>query len=132
MARILVILLACLLSDLAQAADQPAKMSNEARQLTRGCNRGDASDCINLGILYRHGHGVDRDARKALELFVAACEKGNTLACAFTGDMAYLGSGVSPNTDHGQQLMRSACSRRNEWACETLKRHGLLARRATS
>lgn len=117
---------------LAAAQEHKLAPADEARAHQRACDGGDMTHCIHLGILYRHGAGVDRDPRKALELFVAACEKGYSLACAFTGDMAYLGSGVSPNSEHGLALMRAACNRRNEWACETLRRHKLLARDAVS
>lgn len=120
------------LPTLAEAQTRSLAPSDEARAHQRACDKGDMIGCIHLGILYRHGAGVEQDPRKALELFVSACEKGYSLACAFTGDMAYLGSGVAPNDEHGASLMRSACNRRNEWACETLKRHRLIPRDVVS
>ena len=43
--------------------------------------RGNAPACVELGHLHAQGEGVERDARKAVELFTKACKLGLDEGC---------------------------------------------------
>jgi len=45
------------------------------------CDKGKASACNNLGVIYRNGNGVMKDEAKAKELFHKACDGGLEIGC---------------------------------------------------
>ena len=47
----------------------------------KACDGGNATGCVNLGVLYRKGEGVRKDDSKALNLFGKACDLKDELGC---------------------------------------------------
>ena len=47
----------------------------------KACEGGYAASCIYLGRLYRDSHTLDRDYKKAKEMFAQACEANDYLGC---------------------------------------------------
>lgn len=60
-----------------------ASDSKRARELfEQGCARGEASACLNLGIMCQLGEGGDQDHAAALAHFRRACDLGEERGCA--------------------------------------------------
>ena len=51
------------------------------------CANGDMNRCVDLGILYISGSGVQEDHEKAVELFTIACKKKHSKACYHLGSI---------------------------------------------
>ena len=49
----------------------------------KSCDQGAANACIQLGVIYADGSGVERDNQKALALFSKACEMGDAVGCRY-------------------------------------------------
>ena len=47
----------------------------------KACKGGYAKSCIHLGRLYRDSHTLERDYKKAKEMFALACEANDYLGC---------------------------------------------------
>jgi uncharacterized protein len=79
--------------------------------LERGCaakaNFGQA--CVNLGKLFRDGMGVDKDLKRAAELFERACSY-NANRCAALAKALVDGAGVAKNRDRAAELYEKACA----------------------
>jgi TPR repeat protein len=59
-----------------------------------GCDEGDATSQLRLGMLYHAGAGVARDPAKAAALWHLAAEQGNALAECNLGAVYCIGDGV--------------------------------------
>ena len=77
---------------LAAAAQKGDKVAFQ-KLLTLG-ERGTLSAEFNLGFLYQHGEGVDKDAKKAAEWYQKAAERGHPSAQYNLGGMYLRGDGV--------------------------------------
>ena len=60
-------------------------------------DKGDANAQCNLGIMFRNGLGVDKDAAEAFHLFQASADKGNAQAQYQLAQMYAKGWGVPQN-----------------------------------
>ena len=69
------------------------------------CSNGDMQGCANLGLMYRMGWGVPKDAAQATEYIKKACDGGVTRYC--TGDKPSR-SESSPKTDAVPSLTTQA------------------------
>ena len=47
----------------------------------KACDGGSLPTCVNLGVMYDEGHGVEKSPTKAFELFKKACDLGLNYAC---------------------------------------------------
>jgi TPR repeat protein len=63
-------------------------------RLIKKCDLDDGSGCVNLGILYSNGYGVEEDKFKAFELYKKACELNNGDGCVNLGYIYNKGKGV--------------------------------------
>src|SRR6185437_1503594 len=54
----------------------PVDYARAVPLLTKGCDLNGDSGCYELAALYRDGHGVAVDLRRARELFARACRAG--------------------------------------------------------
>ena len=59
---------------------------------TKACGDGNTNRCVDLGILYYTGDGVQENHRKAEELFTIACKKKHSKACYHLGSIYKRGS----------------------------------------
>ena len=64
----------------------------------KACKNGDTRKCVQLGVLYFTGEGVEENHKKAKKLFKKACKKNNSLACYHLGTMYKRGgNGIKRN-----------------------------------
>ena len=101
-------------------------MSEEARQYAEECDAGDLSQCRNLGISYRNGHGVSQDYDEAVRLYRKACDGGHALGCSNLGFMYSKGLGVSQDHSEAARFYRKACDDGHALGCNNL---GLMYRK---
>jgi hypothetical protein len=75
----------------------------------QACLDGQNESCVNLGLAYQQGDGVDRDPRRAAHLYRTACEGGVPIGCHDLGVLYDNGLGVG--VDHAQAvaLYKRAC-----------------------
>ena len=62
-------------------SENPAIKKIGLKLYEKACRGGYAPSCIYLGRLYRDSHTLDRDYKKAKEMFSIACEANNYLGC---------------------------------------------------
>ena len=60
----------------------------------KACDAGDMRGCHDLGVMYADGNGVEKDFKKAAELFKKACDGGVVFDCSTLGAMYVKGNGV--------------------------------------
>ena len=57
-------------------------MKMSAAAYEKGCEYGDEISCVKAGFMYSDGKdGIQRDVKKAKELFSRGCKYGNNQAC---------------------------------------------------
>jgi TPR repeat protein len=54
---------------------------------TRGCERGSALSCNNLGVCYQRGIGTPKSGTDAMQRYTQACVLGSGLGCYNTADL---------------------------------------------
>ena len=59
--------------------------------------KGDAIAQMNLGIMYEHGQGVDKDEKRAVEFFTLAADQGHVKSQFYLAQMYRTGDGVRKN-----------------------------------
>ena len=59
-----------------------------------GCARKHGESCKNLGVMYDHGDGVERNQVKAVGYYGQSCDAGNAVGCFNLGMARYQGAGV--------------------------------------
>ena len=115
-----------------------------ASRLERACDDGSAHACQHLGGMLRDGRIVERDAERALRLFIRACDAEHADGCRQLSALSaarrrtlpdgarlhplYLGDDTSPVDDPAtrrdlEKLIRE-CARGLATACRALGTHG--------
>ena len=62
-----------------------ASAETDAEGLTKRCQKGEATACWSLGLMYDEGTGVRQDKFKAVELYRHACEGKVAEGCFYLG-----------------------------------------------
>ena len=70
--------------------------------------------CSNLGSICYEGYGVEKDYKKALELFTISCDDGNAASCNNIGVIYGKGQGVKENKAKGVEYYKKSCDA-GEW-----------------
>jgi hypothetical protein len=86
-------------------ADQPKAVAF----YQRGCDRGSAAACFDLGSKYQFGQGVAKDEAKAAHLYDGACSAGDDMACVNLGLMTRAGTAVAKDSLRAAFLFERAC-----------------------
>ena len=60
----------------------------------KACDAGDMRGCHDLGVMYADGNGVEKDFKKAAELFKKACDSDIADGCRMLGALYANGNGV--------------------------------------
>lgn len=95
----------------------------------RECDRGSATSCANLGLMYEKGSGVRQSATSALKAYERACDAGDVAGC--TG-LAYLyskGEGVKRDANRAKAVFDKACRKGHARACSGLAQQERVAGR---
>jgi len=111
-------------------------------ELEEACNNGDDSACFSQGVLLDVGKGVEHDASKAVQLFLAACHGGEAhgcaalgvnifrtdcehtggkAGCAELGVMFATGEGVIADPAKAAALFKQACDAGDDLGCRGLE-----------
>jgi len=110
---------------------EPLEDSPEARQATElGCARGNAVDCMRVGVAYSYGRGMapkEKEGRlflgRARKLLVVSCEKRNPTSCLALAHIHTEGIGVPKNPTNAaalRDLARTFCKVNPAPACDAL------------
>lgn len=96
-----------------------AKDYQKAKELfEKACDDKDAKACLNLGLLYAKGQGVEQNYQKAREFLQKACDGNDALACYNLGLLYKKGQGVKQNSQQTKTLFNKACYFGFQNACE--------------
>ncbi|MGC1498039.1 MAG: tetratricopeptide repeat protein, partial [Sulfitobacter sp.] len=90
-------------------AIQEIKPAEASLLWAKACDKGDATSCSNLGIMYQNGVGVGQDEARAAELYQVACTVGNIAGCSNLGIMYQNGIGVGQDEARAAELYQMAC-----------------------
>ncbi|MBH23504.1 MAG: hypothetical protein CMH57_03370 [Myxococcales bacterium] len=86
----------------------------------KGCDRGDADICNDLGLMYLPGRGVDPEPVRARGLFERSCEGGAPEGCTSLGLCMVRGEGGDADPRAAVTLFEGACQRDHARACSNL------------
>ena len=81
------------------------------------CRGGNAAACIEAGVAYHEGDGVEQDAERALTLFAKACDAGLGLGCHNAGIITALGKGMAEDLPRGYAFFSRGCELGHAPAC---------------
>ncbi len=84
------------------------------------CARGDSGSCVNLGVIYRRGLGVERDDGAAFRLNERACSLGNARGCSNLGFMHSEGLGTPRDPQAASALFTQSCDLGDTEGCRNL------------
>lgn len=87
----------------------------------RAAEKGHAEAQFNLGLLYLHGDGVEKDIEAALKWFTQSAEQGNADAQNNLGVIYLTGEGVEQDSDEAIKWFEKAAEQGNEEAKENLE-----------
>ena len=96
-------------------------LDDKVKSLEKDCNGGNASACVNLGVMYANGKGVKQDYKKASELYQKACNGGVASSCYNLGIMYYNGQGVKQNKSKAKKLFGDACDMGDQVGCDAYR-----------
>ena len=86
----------------------------------RECDAGSSDRCRRIGVNYEFGKGVDKDMKRATELYASACEMKNSEGCLAAGRMYEFHHGVSPDDARAVTFYRNSCDLDNATGCANL------------
>jgi TPR repeat protein len=89
------------------------KNPNTLKAIHESAAKGDAHSQAQLGKIYLHGLGVDRDYRSALAWYRKAAEQGNGEAQANLGHMVEKGLGVEPDVQRALAWYKKSAAQGN-------------------
>jgi hypothetical protein len=72
-------------------------------------------------ITWEHGNGVNKDKKKAFELYMKAAELGSSMAASNVGKCYENGTGVKRNKQEALKWYRKAAEQGNEFAKNKVK-----------
>lgn len=86
----------------------------------RGCNRGHAMSCNNLGVCYQRGTGTKRDLARARETYAKACSMGGRRGCQNQAALLLDGEGGPADIAAGKRFLEKACDLGEAMSCRWL------------
>ena len=94
---------------------------NSALTLNRkGCEAGDAGNCLGLGFMYLSGTDVPKDEVQAAGLFKKACDGKTMAGCTTLATMYLFGQGVPKDMGRAAAALKLACSGGDPFGCGIL------------
>ncbi len=86
----------------------------------QSCQKGDASACHGLGMMFDIGVKGPRDQKRAAELFLKACDGGDPSACGTLAGKYLSGDGVPEDKARAASLQTRACDGGEAVSCADL------------
>ena len=102
--------------------------TDAAKFYEAGCNIGykknshEATNCFNLGLLYRKGQGVKQNDAQAAKFFEQACNGGVADGCYNLGASYYNGQGKRQNFSTAKEYYGKACDLGDQGGCDEYKK----------
>lgn len=78
----------------------------------QACESNNTLGCVQLGIIYNSGDGVDKDSIKAKELFEKSCRLGAGIASTYFKNV----NEQSRNVQKGFELYKEVCNKADDRA----------------
>ena len=90
----------------------------QARGWYRGCERGDAANCVDLGYAFKRGeNGLGSSDERAVSLFSRGCVRGDERGCSELWPIYQKGEIVPPGLEQSASSYERACEEGNAHAC---------------
>lgn len=86
----------------------------------RGCQRGHATSCNNLGVCYQRGTGTKVDLVRARETYAQACSLADGGACQNQAELLFDGKGGPADEPTATRLLERACGLGRALSCRWL------------
>jgi hypothetical protein len=109
-------LLAVLLCVSAVAQDKPKPLPKDFKSLKALAEKGDAKAQYNLGLMYFHGKGVEKDWKEGIKWIRKAAEQGDVKAHTFLGAVYFSGRGVEKDFKEAVKWYRKAAEQNSALA----------------
>ncbi len=84
----------------------------------KGCELGDPHGCLELGVMYMYGRGVEEDHSLAQQLFEGACDEGASNACHYLGNYHERGEHVPKDLQRAKEYYDKACAAGDSSSCD--------------
>lgn len=95
-------------------------LSSAATANRKGCDEGNAGNCLGLGLMYLGGIETDKDEVRAAGLFKRACDGKNMAGCTTLATMHLLGQGVPRDLARAAVLLKPSCAGGDPFGCGIL------------
>jgi hypothetical protein len=86
----------------------------------KACAKNISMGCINLGLMYEDGNGVQANTIKAFDFYQKACNLGDARGCFNTGVMYRDGKGVKQDYEKASKIFGKSCKAGDAFACSDL------------
>lgn len=96
------------------------KPEEALRLLSKSCETGDGRGCVNLGVMYEQGLGVEVNEERAVSLFEKGCATNAERGCTNLGVMTQKGRGTAQNYARAISLFEEGCVRNDPMGCRRL------------
>jgi serine/threonine protein kinase len=90
------------------------------KNLSQGCNAGDAKVCFQLAAWYEQTNTVKDGDAKAVTYYAKACDASYPLACRKLGFKYLFGKGIPVDKPRALPLFAKACDQHDYQGCDTL------------
>nr|MDQ2970484.1 PDZ domain-containing protein [Acidobacteriota bacterium] len=102
--------------------DRPDQASDAVTMLERSCGLGNGAGCAHLAFLFATGSRklVEKDDRRATQLYIQACDFGDARGCYNVGLMAEQGRGGARDISRAAAHYGQACEMGSSTGCTNL------------
>jgi len=91
----------------------------KAREMfNRACENKNPKGCINLGLMYKNGAGVEKDHLKTISLWEKACEMDDADGCIRAAFMHSKSKNIKSEQIEANVLFKKACTLGDSLGCE--------------
>ncbi len=91
---------------------------------TKACQNSNPDGCINLGLMYKDGAGVEKDYLKAVSLWEKSCEMNSADGCIRAAFMYDKSRDIKTDKVKAKKLFKKACDLGDSLGCEMIKEMG--------
>lgn len=84
------------------------------------CNKSNALDCEQLGVLNELGKGVPKNLENAMKLYTKACDLNSSYGCYHIGRMYDHGLGVKKDSKKALDIYTKGCDQKHGISCFSL------------
>lgn len=97
------------------------KLDEKIKQLRKLCSNNDSLACNSLGVKYATGVAIEKNTKKANELYLKACNNGIVSGC-FNLGISYLNEfGINYNRKLAKKYFNKACKKGHKKGCKWYK-----------